>query len=95
VIVVAEYIGYSMLSPYTRDNDENYANGYHWYHRVEGQGDIATTMARTMATTNAAATSFDSKWIPRRHFHLFRAALYQLSYLASCKISFLTESSGG
>jgi hypothetical protein len=71
VVVVAEYIGHSMLSSESRDN-ENRSNGYHGYHRIEGQGDIATTMAptlATMATTNAAAASLDSKWTPRRHFH--------------------------
>src|SRR5579864_8923543 len=38
-----------LLSPQSRDNNEN-AHGYHGYHRIEGQGDIATTMVPTMAT---------------------------------------------
>ena len=60
-----------MLSRQSRDNNENRHSGYHGYHLIEGQGDRATTMApvmATMATTNAAATSLDSKWTPRRHF---------------------------
>jgi len=52
---------------------ENLKHGYHGYHRIEGQGDMAKTMIptmATMATTNAAARSLDSIWTPRRHFHI-------------------------
>jgi hypothetical protein len=61
-----------MLSPHSRDNNEYRPHAYHGYHRIEGQGDRTTTIVPTMATTattNAAVTSLDSKWTPRRHFH--------------------------
>src|SRR5260370_40119736 len=50
---------------------ENLKHGHPGYHRIERPGHIAKTMVPTMATiatTNAAATSLDSKWTPRRRY---------------------------
>jgi hypothetical protein len=50
---------------------QNRQNGYHGYHHTEPQGVIVAYLgydAVPMATKNAAVTSLDSKWTPRRHF---------------------------
>jgi len=60
-----------VVSSFARQQ-ENLENGSHGYHRIEGQRDIAFSddpHMVPMATTNAAATSLDSKWTPRRQFH--------------------------
>ena len=47
------------------------SHGYHGYHLIEGKGVMALFVHHMapMATTNAAATSLDSKWTPQRQFH--------------------------
>jgi len=50
-----------MLSPHSRDDNENRPHAYHRYHLTEGQGDRATPIVPTMATmaTTNAMTNLD------------------------------------
>jgi hypothetical protein len=115
------YTKSNVVSSITRQQ-QNRQHDYHGYHSTERQRlsvEIIDYHTVPVDTTDAALTSLDSKWTPRRHFpravgptnspqvyetgkvkcggqgrnrtadaSLFRAALYQLSYLAVIPLNY-------
>ncbi len=57
------YIGNALLSPHTRDKNENRKNGYHGYRRIEGQGDRPCQGKVEMSCFELGAEGAGLQWI--------------------------------